>query len=60
MQFTPPMMTRTGRYCLTMAREIYTDLLMSSSVHTPTGKENTETQPVVSDSEEIEFTSTCI
>jgi len=54
------MMTRTGRYCLTMAREIYTDLLMSSSVHTPTGKENTETQPVVSDSEEIEFTSTCI
>src|SRR6266851_3973955 len=31
-QFTPLIMTPTGRYCLTMAREIYTNFLMTGSV----------------------------
>ena len=30
MQITPQIMSRTSRYCLTMAREIYTNLLMEA------------------------------
>ena len=33
MQITPQIMSHTGRYCLTMAREIYTNLLMGATCH---------------------------